>query len=149
MSQATARDEHSHIIPPTILPVPPQQVSLPLFSPSDKVVETLVNRKLTNLTKKHFLGVTSTRTHFHFHCVTEVPFAPILSAIVKKALFDPDGRALERNNKNAWNVPFAVWNITDRVEQAKGKAPITFYPMESANHVFCVEISVLFCGPDL
>jgi hypothetical protein len=72
-------------------------------------------------------------------------------------VFDPDVRAAWKGTtvaymhgeSNVLNVPFDVWNIADRVEQAKGKAPVAFYPMESANHFVRVEISVLFCGPDL
>jgi len=84
----------------------------------------------------------------------ESPFAAKLSALTEKALFDPEIRAAWRGTKvshmygNAasWNVHFAVWNVQRRVKEAKGSAPITFRPIEGANHFVMWEDPSLTLG---
>ncbi|KAJ7982984.1 Alpha/Beta hydrolase protein [Mycena polygramma] len=74
--------------------------------------------------------------------IMEAPFASALSAIVDKALFDPDIRAAWPGTRvvcmygvaNPWNVHFAVWDMEERVKEADGTAPIVFHPIAGANH---------------
>ncbi|KAJ6508238.1 hypothetical protein C8R45DRAFT_966646 [Mycena sanguinolenta] len=74
--------------------------------------------------------------------IVQAPFASILSALVNMALFDPKIRGAWNNSKVAYmygkassgNAQFAVWDVEKRVEAAKGSAPITFRPIEGANH---------------
>ncbi|KAJ6619176.1 Alpha/Beta hydrolase protein [Mycena sp. CBHHK59/15] len=74
--------------------------------------------------------------------VTEPTFKGVVNAIIEKALFEPATREASGYPKiaymwgeaNAWNVPWAVWDIEKRVKDAKGKAPITFHPIPGANH---------------
>ncbi|KAJ7910246.1 Alpha/Beta hydrolase protein [Mycena leptocephala] len=75
----------------------------------------------------------------------EPPFASQVSAAVNRALFDPEIRAAWHNTQvsymygvaNPGNVHFGVWNIEERVKEARGNAPIVFYPIEGANHFVC------------
>lgn len=72
--------------------------------------------------------------------LTEPPFTSVVSAIVNKALFDPEVRAAWGNTKVAymyarattWNVIFAAWKIEEHAK--KTKASIIFRPIEGANH---------------
>ncbi|KAK7039327.1 AB hydrolase-1 domain-containing protein [Favolaschia claudopus] len=74
--------------------------------------------------------------------VTLSPFASVVASLVENALFAPGIRAAWKNTKmvhmyglaNSWNVLYAVWDLERRVEAAQGKAPITFRPIEGANH---------------
>jgi hypothetical protein len=75
----------------------------------------------------------------------EPPFASQVSAAVNRALFDPEIRAAWHNTQvsymygvaNPGNVHFGVWNIEERVKEARGNAPIVFHPIEGANHFVC------------
>ncbi|KAJ7123104.1 Alpha/Beta hydrolase protein [Mycena epipterygia] len=70
----------------------------------------------------------------------ELPFASVVSAIVNKALFDPEVRAAWGNTKVAymyarattWNILFAAWKIEEGAQKAE--ASIIFHPIEGANH---------------
>ncbi|KAJ6579505.1 hypothetical protein DFH09DRAFT_913244 [Mycena vulgaris] len=72
----------------------------------------------------------------------EPPFQPVVDEIIKTALFTPKIREAWGNPKvaymygeaNTWNVLWAVWDIEERVQNAGGKAPITFRPIAEANH---------------
>ncbi|KAF7340187.1 AB hydrolase-1 domain-containing protein [Mycena venus] len=74
--------------------------------------------------------------------LTEPPFASVVSALVNKALFDPEIRSAWKGTKvaymygtaNPWNVHFGLWDVEGRLASAKGKAPIAFRPIENANH---------------
>ncbi|KAF7331012.1 AB hydrolase-1 domain-containing protein [Mycena venus] len=70
------------------------------------------------------------------------PFASAISAIVNRALFSGEIRAAWPHTQvsyiygeaNTWDIPFAAWNIEERVREARGKAPINFRPIDGANH---------------
>ncbi|KAJ7473013.1 Alpha/Beta hydrolase protein [Mycena galericulata] len=74
--------------------------------------------------------------------LTQPHFSPVLSAIMDKALFDLEIRAAWSGTNfvhmygeaNPWNVIFAVWNVEERVKTTRGRTPITFRPIEGANH---------------
>jgi hypothetical protein len=75
--------------------------------------------------------------------LSEPPFAGVLSAMVDKALFDPETRAAWKGVKvscfyaqaNPGTVHFGVWYMERRAEAAGGSASITFRPpIEGANH---------------
>ncbi|KAJ6449077.1 hypothetical protein C8R45DRAFT_1114899 [Mycena sanguinolenta] len=74
--------------------------------------------------------------------LTEPTFKAVLKKIIDSALFDPKTReawghpkmAYMWGEENPWNVPWAVWDVEARVQDANGKAPITFYPISDANH---------------
>jgi hypothetical protein len=75
--------------------------------------------------------------------LSEPPFAGVLSAMVDKALFDPETRASWKGAKvscfyaqdSPGNMHFGVWDLERRAETAGGSASITFRPpIEGANH---------------
>ncbi|KAJ7855636.1 hypothetical protein B0H14DRAFT_2754489 [Mycena olivaceomarginata] len=68
--------------------------------------------------------------------LSEPPFAGVLSAMVDKALFDPETRASWKGAKDSpGNMHFGVWDLERRAEAAGGSASITFRPpIEGANH---------------
>ncbi|KAJ7276946.1 Alpha/Beta hydrolase protein [Mycena rebaudengoi] len=79
--------------------------------------------------------------------VTEPPFRNVVDVLVDKALFRPETReawghprvAYMWGEANAWNVPWAVWDIERRVQDARGEAPITFRAIPRANHFLMCE----------
>ncbi|KAF7357060.1 AB hydrolase-1 domain-containing protein [Mycena sanguinolenta] len=74
--------------------------------------------------------------------LTEPTFKEVVKKIIDTALFDPKTREAWGHPKvahmwgeaNPWNVPWAVWNIEERVQDAQGKAPIAFHRITGANH---------------
>ncbi|KAJ7337015.1 hypothetical protein DFH08DRAFT_1018225 [Mycena albidolilacea] len=75
--------------------------------------------------------------------LSEPPFAGVLSAMVDKALFDPETRASWKGVKvscfyakeGPGNMHFGVWDLERRAEEAGGSTSITFRPpIEGANH---------------
>ncbi|KAJ7656546.1 Alpha/Beta hydrolase protein [Mycena rosella] len=74
--------------------------------------------------------------------LTEPTFNHVVEGIVDKALFEPKTREAWGHPKvaymwgeaNPWNVPWAAWNIQERVKNAQGNAPITFHAIDGANH---------------
>ncbi|KAJ6483304.1 Alpha/Beta hydrolase protein [Mycena sanguinolenta] len=73
--------------------------------------------------------------------LTEPTFKGIVK-IIDSALLDSKTReawghpkvAYMWGEEAAWTVPWAVWDVEDRVQDAKGKVPITFYPIPGSNH---------------
>ncbi|KAF8215078.1 hypothetical protein K438DRAFT_2123734 [Mycena galopus ATCC 62051] len=73
--------------------------------------------------------------------LTQPPFASILAMSANKALFDSEIRAAWKGTKVAHMygtaasayIQYGVWEIERRVEEG-GSAPITFRPIEGANH---------------
>ncbi|KAF7357071.1 AB hydrolase-1 domain-containing protein [Mycena sanguinolenta] len=74
--------------------------------------------------------------------LTEPTFKEVVKKIIDTALFDPKTREAWGHPKvahmwgeaNPWNIPWAVWNIEERVQDAQGKAPIAFHRITGANH---------------
>ncbi|KAJ7755230.1 hypothetical protein B0H16DRAFT_1541473 [Mycena metata] len=74
--------------------------------------------------------------------LTKPPFAPIISALVEQALFNPDIRSAWNHpgvsyvvcEATPWNIHFAEWNIRERVKESNGKTPISFTLLEGVNH---------------
>ncbi|KAJ6483297.1 Alpha/Beta hydrolase protein [Mycena sanguinolenta] len=74
--------------------------------------------------------------------LTEPTFKWVVKKIIDSALLDPKTREAWGHPKvvymwgteNAWKVPRAAWDVERRVQDAKGKAPVAFYPIPGANH---------------
>ncbi|KAF8215059.1 Alpha/Beta hydrolase protein [Mycena galopus ATCC 62051] len=74
--------------------------------------------------------------------LTQAPFASILAMSANKALFDSEIRAAWKGTKVACmyglatsgNIHTTIWEVERRVKEARGSTPITFRPIEGANH---------------
>ncbi|KAK7039325.1 AB hydrolase-1 domain-containing protein [Favolaschia claudopus] len=81
----------------------------------------------------------------------EPPFTSVLASSTRKALFDPEIRDAWGDVKivhlygqaDVWSSLFAVWNMEKWVEEAQGRAPITFRSNEGVNHF------IMWEDPDL